>query len=449
MLYLKTVMNPQQELPPMSKIPQVAQAIQTVLTTEADAAAPKTGFTQRQSKLTGSLFTQTLVMGWLSNPEASLDNLAQTAASLGVSISAQGLDQRFSPHSAACLHQVLEAAVGRLVTGQATTIQILERFRAVYLQDSTTIGLPDCLSHLWPGGGREAAIKLQVRWDYLSGRLIGPFLQPAKRHDRASLVQHLPIEKGALRLADLGYFGLDNLKQIDQDGGFYLSRVQVQTQIFDLDGNLLDLPFFLESQPSDQIDCPVLLGKNHLLNVRLLAVRVPQDIAQQRRRDLKYHAKRKGQQPSKARLALCDWTILVTNAPQDLLSLQEALVLAQVRWQIELLFKLWKSHGHLDKSKSQNPWRTLTELYAKMIGLIIQHWIFLTGLWIYPNKSLVKAAQTVRTYAVLIACAIPSITRLSEALKIIQRCLKNGCRMNTRKKKPNTYQLLMALANNP
>jgi hypothetical protein len=84
-----------------------------------------------------------------------------------------------------------------------------------------------------------------------------------------------------------------------------------------------------------------------------------------------------------------------------------------------------------------------------MIGLIIQHWIFLTGLWIYPNKSLVKAAQTVRTYAVLIACAIPSITRLSEALKIIQRCLKNGCRMNTRKKKPNTYQLLMALANNP
>ena len=95
----------------MSKIPQIAQALQTVLTTTADAAAQKTGFTKRQSKLTGSAFVQTLVLGWLSDPEASLNNLTSMAAHFGVSISAQGLDQRFSAHSAACLHQVLDAAV--------------------------------------------------------------------------------------------------------------------------------------------------------------------------------------------------------------------------------------------------------------------------------------------------------------------------------------------------
>ena len=188
----------------MSKIPQIAQALQTVLTTTADAAAQKTGFTKRQSKLTGSAFVQTLVLGWLSDPEASLNNLTSMAAHFGVSISAQGLDQRFSAHSAACLHQVLDAAVCQVLGGEAVAIPFLKRFRAVYLQDSTTIRLPPSFAPLWPGGGQEAAVKLQVRLDYLHGTLLGPFLQAAKRHDRASLVQQMPVTRGAIRLADLG-----------------------------------------------------------------------------------------------------------------------------------------------------------------------------------------------------------------------------------------------------
>ncbi len=87
----------------MSKILQIAQAIQTVLTTTVNKSAQKTGFTKHQSKLTGSAFVQTLVLGWLSDPQASLDNLASMAAQFGASISAQGLDQRFTAHSAACL----------------------------------------------------------------------------------------------------------------------------------------------------------------------------------------------------------------------------------------------------------------------------------------------------------------------------------------------------------
>ena len=70
---------------------------------------------------------QTLVLGWLSDPAASLDNLTSLAAQLGVSISAQGLDQRFSAHSAACLHQVLDAAVSKVIGGQAVAIPLFEK----------------------------------------------------------------------------------------------------------------------------------------------------------------------------------------------------------------------------------------------------------------------------------------------------------------------------------
>ena len=214
----------------MNNIPQISEAIQTVLTTTADAAAQKTGFTQRQSKLTGSAFVQTLVLGWLSDPAASLDNLTSQAAQLGVCISAQGLDQRFSAHSAACLHQVQEAAVSHLIGGEAVAIALLKRFSAVYLQDSTTISLPPTFAHLWPGGGQEAALKLQVRIDDLHGTLLGPFLQAAKGHDRASVIQNMPITQGAIRLADLGYFSLDCLNQINNDGGFYLPAFQGITE---------------------------------------------------------------------------------------------------------------------------------------------------------------------------------------------------------------------------
>src|SRR6266571_3119638 len=65
----------------------VAEAMQIVLTSTAEAAACNSGFVQRRSKLTGPAFVQTLTFGWLSNPEATLEDLAQTASTVGVSIS--------------------------------------------------------------------------------------------------------------------------------------------------------------------------------------------------------------------------------------------------------------------------------------------------------------------------------------------------------------------------
>jgi hypothetical protein len=84
-------------------IPQVARAMREVLTTTADAAAKATQFVRRTSPLGGATFSQTLVFGFLGNPQASLEELTQTAATLGVPITPQALDQRFTPTAAACL----------------------------------------------------------------------------------------------------------------------------------------------------------------------------------------------------------------------------------------------------------------------------------------------------------------------------------------------------------
>jgi hypothetical protein len=193
-------------------IPEVAQALRTILTTRADEAARETRFVQRQSKLTGAGFVQTLTFGWLANPHASLEELTQTAATLGIRISPQGLDQRFTPQAAACLQEVLEAAVTRALTADPIAIPVLQRFAGgVYLFDSTTVTLPDALAQLWPGCGRNtgpspAAVKLQVRLDLLHGVLAGPFLQAGRDNDHQADVPDALLPEGALHLADLGYF---------------------------------------------------------------------------------------------------------------------------------------------------------------------------------------------------------------------------------------------------
>ena len=71
----------------MTTLARIAGELRTLLTATADAAAHDTRFVQRRSKLTGARFAQTLVFGWLANPQATLEGLAQTAATLDLAIS--------------------------------------------------------------------------------------------------------------------------------------------------------------------------------------------------------------------------------------------------------------------------------------------------------------------------------------------------------------------------
>ena len=88
---------------------------------------------------------------------------------------------------------------------------------------------------------------------------------------------------------------------------------------------------------------------------RLLAVRVPPEVANERRRHFKAEAHRRGKTVSKARLAAADWTLYLTNILSEMATLQEAVALGRTHWQIELLFKLWKSHSFIDESRSTKP----------------------------------------------------------------------------------------------
>jgi hypothetical protein len=434
----------------MSIIEQVSDAMQDVFGSVAERLARETRFVQRTSKLGGAHFAQTLVFTYLANPDATLEELSQTAAALNVEITPEGLTQRFTAEAATFLQQVLAAAVKQMLTADPLAIPLLERFAGVYLEDSTSIVLPDALSDLWAGCGNatgqgRAALKINLRLDLCTGLLASLTLHDGRAHDIQASAPLSALTGGALYLADLGYFGLDRLQEISQHDAYFFSRLKVSTQVFGADGHRwMDLATQLERQGT-HVDLPVTLGETHRLPARLLAVRVPQEVADQRRRKLREEARDKGRQVSARRLALAAWVICITNAPAELVSLEAGMVLGRVRWQIELLFKLWKSHGHIDESRSTKPWRILCDVYAKLLAMLLQHWVALIDLWGYPDRSLVKAAKTVAKYALQIATSLWSRERTTETLETISRCLSTGCRLDRRKKHPNTYQLLLAI----
>jgi hypothetical protein len=426
--------------------------MQTILTDEADRAGGQTGFVQRaDAKLTGSVFTQTLVFGLGANPQASLGDLTQTTAALGVTVSPEALHQRFNRAAASTLEQVLCTAVRQVVVADPIVLPILDRFAEVVVQDSTTISLPEALVDVWHGCGNgtphagNAALKLHLALDLRSGRLRGPSLHPGREPDVAATLE-ADLPPGAVRLVDLGFWDLALLSGLRVRGVFWFSRMQAMTAVQTADGQWWQLLALLNATPDATLDLAVHLGREDQVQARLIALRAPQEVVDQRRRRLRQEAKQKGEMVSALRLALAAWSVFVTTIPPELLSVDEALILSRARWQIELLIKLWKSHGQIDLVREVQPWRVLCELYGRLLGQIVQHWLLLISCWENEARSLTKAAQTLRTHWLALAIALPRRERLVEAITTVARCIRVGCRMNRRKKHPNTYQRFLAAA---
>src|SRR5215213_4967016 len=106
----------------MTTIPNVSRALSELLTRSAEAAGVTSGFVQRQSKLSAAVFVQTVVLGWLGMPTAGLGQLSRVAGVLGVRISPQGLDQRFTSSAARLLEQVLAAGVRQMIASEPAAV---------------------------------------------------------------------------------------------------------------------------------------------------------------------------------------------------------------------------------------------------------------------------------------------------------------------------------------
>ena len=433
----------------MTNLPRLAATLQHSLDEVAERHARTSGFVQRLRNLSGATFVQTLVFGWLGRPDASLGHLAETAAALGCPIAPQSLDARFTESAAALLEAVLCRAMGALVCGAAVTEGLLARFAAVELLDTTVAALPAAVAAQWPGVGGNtpeagrAALKVEVRFDLAAGGVTAS-LMPGRHHDQRGPLAAAPVRPGALQVADLGYFSLERFAGIDASGAYWLSRLKLGTIVTDASGTRLDALAAVREAAGTAAGLEIRLGAERALPCRLVARPVAPAVAAERRRRLRRSAQKHGRTPSEQRLALCGWTALVTNTPASKLSAAGAFALYRARWQVELLFKRWRSGCGVGQSRSEKPWRAVCEVYAKLLAGLVAHWVTAAGLWHRADRSAVKAWRVVAAHARHLAVSMGSKTGLRRALQVVLVVLAAGCRIDRRQQHPNTHQRLSA-----
>lgn len=437
----------------------IGQKITGFFAETVEAIARQTKFVQRHSALNGLNFLKTLVFGYLEDPQASLSDLTKVCLDLDVLITPQGLDERINPFSVAFLKAMYLQAFELFKSRTPLPLPILRQFAAINLVDSSVKELPDHLAEEYPGcggHGAQASLKIQLVFDFLCGNLKQITLQAGRAADQAYRDYLAVVEPGSLTIVDLGYFCLDALCAIAQQGAYFLIRYLHSTALLTPQGDRIDLLAWLRSETSDVIDQPVLLGcqLQHRIPCRLIALRVPQAVAEERRRKASAHAAKRGRGETLSRdyLDLLGWTLFVTNVSTDMLSTTQVACLYRVRWQIELIFKLWKSFCGLNAIGSWRRDRTWTEFYAKMIGIILIHFMIAPiripdDAWLGREISAIQVRKLLARFAVrLNLCLLDTVAFLDVLRQLFSQIEQFGFKQK-RRKKPNVCQrLAFALA---
>ena len=432
-----------------SKLATIGTTLQKFFNKNIESTARATKFVQRVSDLTGFIFLQASVFGFIDDPQANLDDLAGYCADLGVDISAQGLDQRINASTVDFFAVMLSQAIDQFKNSLPLPLPMLQQFSAINLVDSTTVSLPETMVAEYPGCGGDgpiASLKVQLNFEFLSGHLTHIVFRPGKEPDQAFADALDWVQPGSLNIRDLGYFSLDNLQTIDSQA-YYISRFLFGTGLCSATGQSLDLTQLLKQQPRRPFEMAVRLGVNHQLPSRLIAIPLPQEVADRRRQRAKENARRKGRTPSAAYLSTLDWLLFVTNVPEPMLSIEQVALLYRVRWQIELVFKLWKSYGGLQRTQTWRRERILYELYAKMIGLVLTQ--FLLSPWRMPagatanlELSMFKFRDILQDFAKELMRSLPVWTDLLATLTRLNRRIERFGFKQKRLKQPNICHAL-------
>ena len=431
----------------MGILAKVGAALQRLFGEMTQTAAQDSGVIERTRKFTGASLARTFVLGFLHNPRASDEKLAQIAVQCGADVTPQAIEQRHTPKLVDFLQRLFRGATKLVVGSEKALAPILERFTNVTMLDSSTITLPDEMQEQFAGcggsyGGGAAAMKLQTELDLRSGALAHVEIEPGRSPDSATSRQHARRGKGSLRISDLGYFNVAVFAAMMAADEHFLSRLLFDTTVLLPEGKSVDLLRWLAKQPGPFVDQPILLGRAQRLACRLIAWRLPREQANRRRQKLhKETMSKRGTAPSAERLAWCDWTILVTSVPLEMLTPKEATVLYRARWQVELLFKRWKSQGLVAELSGATVVRQMVRVWSRLLAALVQHWLVLGSVWGDPTKSLSKACEAIRDFVGRLAAALKCLAELEQVLGEIRQALAKTCRRDPRSK-PGTFELL-------
>lgn len=408
----------------------------------ANEVAQEVNFIQRHRNITGDQFSKTIILGLLENPNASRTELVSIAATVGDQIKPQSLDARLhSEESTAFFKSLLDKVLSiAWLQDKASLPESLTLFHDIILTDASIVRLPDVLEDLFSTGrkpeGQRAAAKIHARYSVVT-KQVTIVLTPAQIHDQNIEWIPNPIVPNQLFLMDLGYYKLDSFEQIDNANGYFITRYKTGTCLYTDLGEKIDLSTYLGK--NDWFDIAIEMGARKRIKGRLVGTKISEEKANERRRVLKRYCQKQGRQPSAESLFLCGYTVLLTNISSSELAQEVILNLVRVRWQIELLFKCWKSHlNRVNTWRSSNRSVILCMFYAKLLGCLVQQWLYLEACWARWNQSLFKSVKSIQRFIPELMKCVCDVVKCEKLLIEMKESLL-VCTVSKRQNTPTCY----------
>lgn len=248
-------------------------------------------------------FMQCMITGDISQA-AWARELSQ---SLGEPISEQALQNKVQIPHEEFAKALLEAGMAKVLESKINAIQscpTLRSFSSIKAHDSTCVKVPDGLMGYFPGSksqnGGNAQARIQLSIDLLKDTYTKIHLSNYRKNDQSYAMEMVSnVQSNELNLFDLGYFKIDALSKISESEAFYLSRYKYKVNIFEKEsGKQIDLVKHLKKLDKQGIktwDTTILLGSEHKFETRIIAIKVPQEVAVTRRKKKKMDENSMGQ----------------------------------------------------------------------------------------------------------------------------------------------------------
>ncbi len=376
----------------------------------------------------------------LNTDESTLTQMsAFLTNTCNVEVSPQAIDQKIKDAGKEFLRICLGRAFKLSMKQLNIDNQVLTHLSHVYIIDSTNFDLHPRLKNIFKGNSGSASkssLRIQFVYDYISGHMyveIGDVkLSDAKTFHSIIKESKLEINGPALFLADLGYFKLDSFILINKASLFFISKLKSNVNIYDDNSNKLSISKLFAKQ--SKIDIRIRIGG---LNCRLVGSKLADNIVNERLRKANKEAKKKGRTLSEKTKIFFQYGLIITNL-QSHFTNDTVFCLYRLRWQIELIFKAWKSILKIHKVRSARKERVLCEVYGKLIIAAVTNFIYLK---IKKECNIVlsyhKTLQYIKPLAVNWTISI-LLKKCNHAkfLDNLKKQISRFCKKNKQKNKP-------------